>query len=188
MLIRTARLSLLGTAAAIALSACGITDPYHAAAPSQHPAHVAPGGPPDGENDGPPAPRRPVPVAGATPQAALARYAAIYLNWNPGDVVAHQNELAAISLGQARGQAQLAAAHASAAHSHLEQAQIANRGQPIAIAPGSGPAARQWVIVTSETTTGQGAYQGLPPTLHIIYARLAQTPRGWTVVQWQPQN
>jgi hypothetical protein len=188
MLMRAGRLSALGAAATIALSGCGVTNPYHATARSRPPVSVAPGAPPDGDADGPPRPRWPVAVAGATPEGALARYAEIYLNWDAGDVVAHQRELAAISLGEARGQAQLAAAHARAAHRQLEQTQITNSGQPIAIAHGSGPAAGQWVIVTSETTRGQGAYQGLPATLHIIYARVTHTPQGWVVVGWQPQN
>ena len=44
------------------------------------------------------------------------------------------------------------------------------------------------MIVTSELTTGGGDYAGLPPTLHIIYANVTNTPGGWVVNGWQPQN
>jgi hypothetical protein len=58
----------------------------------------------------------------------------------------------------------------------------------VSIAPGQGVAAGQWVIVTSETTTGQGDYQGLRAQLHVTYAQLAHTPGGWVVSQWEPRT
>ena len=102
-------------------------------------------------------------------------------------MVAIQHQLAAISLGQARAQAQRAAI--SASHDgQLASSKVANRGRVIAIAPGQTSAAGQWVIVTTEQTSGPGGYQGLPPTLHVIYAQLTNTSQGWVVSQWQPQN
>jgi hypothetical protein len=44
------------------------------------------------------------------------------------------------------------------------------------------------VIVTSETTSGQGDYSGLPPTLHVTYAQLTDTHHGWIVTAWNPQT
>jgi hypothetical protein len=123
----------------------------------------------------------------ATPEAALERYAQIYLNWTARDVVAVQRELASISLGQARAQA-LQAAASAARDGELTTTQLANHGQVIALAPGQGSAAGRWVIVTSEQTTGHGDYEGLPPTQHIIYAQLARTRSGWIVTKWAPQN
>ena len=102
-------------------------------------------------------------------------------------MIAIQHQLAAISLGQARAQAQQAAVSA-ARDPQLATSRVANRGRVIAIAPGQADAAGQWVIVTSEQTTGQGDYQGLPATLHIIYAQLTSTRQGWVVSGWQPQN
>ena len=40
------------------------------------------------------------------------------------------------------------------------------------IAPGQGSAAGLWVIVTRETTTGEGDYAGLPPTDHVTDAQV----------------
>lgn len=123
----------------------------------------------------------------ATPQAALERYAASYLNWNATNVVQIQRRLAATSLGQARAQA-LQAAKSAANDTQLAGTHVANRGQVIAISRGEHAAAGHWVIVTSERTTGDGDYQGLPSTVHIIYALLTDTGRGWVVSGWQPQN
>ena len=115
----------------------------------------------------------------------LKRYASSYLNWNAAHVIAIQPQLAAISLGQARAQAQQAAA-SGARDPQLTTSRVANRGRVIAIAPGQGDATGQWVIVTSEQTTGQGDYQDLPATLHIIYAQLTNTRQGWVISGWQP--
>ena len=41
--------------------------------------------------------------------------------------------------------------------------------------PRRSPTAGQWVVVTRETTTGQGDYDGLPATLHVTYAQLTHT-------------
>lgn len=45
-----------------------------------------------------------------------------------------------------------------------------------------------WVVVTSEKTTGQGDYQGLPAQLHVTYAQLTHTPGGWVVSEWEPRT
>jgi len=120
-----------------------------------------------------------------TPQAALNRYTQIAVNWSWRDLTHVQRHLASISLGQARAQALQAAASANAT---LRAQQITNSGQPVTIAAGQGAAVGQWVIVTREHTTGQGSYGGLPPTLHVTYARLTHTSQGFVVSQWQPQQ
>src|SRR5579884_1300932 len=107
--MRAPRLLGVAAGAAVSLSACGISDPYHAAGGSQSRLHVAPGAPPGRDHDGPPRPRKTMVVTGASPQGSLRRYASIYLNWNASNVVAEQQQLVTLSLGQARGQAQLAA-------------------------------------------------------------------------------
>jgi hypothetical protein len=189
-------------AAAIAAAGCGLSNPYQSGqhttktTTSSAPASTAPADTPD------PAPERggTIPkraqaaqnqlangAAQQTPQAALERYARVYLNWASARVIAIQHQLAAISLGQARALAQQAAATAGR-DTQLKASQIANSGQVISIAPGQNAARGQWVIVTSELTTGAGDYGGLPPTLHIIYARVTDTPQGWVVNGWQPQN
>ena len=199
-------------ATALALAGCGISNPYQSttrtttsaantASRARTPAAAASTAtaPPDA---GDPVPERggTIPrraqatenkllggAARPTPEAALKRYATTYLNWNATHVIAIQHQLAAISLGQARAQAQQAAVSA-ARDPQLTTSQVANRGQVIAIAPGQADATGQWVIVTNEQTTGHGDYQDLPATLHIIYAQLTNTRQGWVISGWQPQN
>ena len=126
--------------------------------------------------------------AGApSPEAALARYTQLYVNWRAATASASQRQLAAISLGQARAQA-LQAAATLAGDPELTKSRVSNAGAVAAIAAGQGAAAGQWVIVTREQTSGQGDYAGLPPTLHVIYARVTATKHGFVVSQWQPQN
>jgi hypothetical protein len=126
-------------------------------------------------------------AAQPTPQAAVARYAQLAVNWTWRDLAAVERHLAALSLGPARAQALQAAAHA-AADTTLRQQRVRNSGRAVAIAPGQAQAAGRWVIVTRERTTGQGAYAGLPPTLHVSYAQLTHTRRGFVVSQWQAQT
>jgi hypothetical protein len=190
---------ILAAALALMLAGCGLTDPYQQRSTTSVPIATAARTRAD-QTD--PAPERggtiPSPAqaaqtrltAGAsqaTPQATLERYAAIYLNWNSTNVIQVQRELASISLGQARAQALQAAANAG--HDpQLSGSHISNRGQVIAASPRHGSASGEWVIVTSEQTSGRGDYRGLPPTLHIIYARLERTGRGWVISEWSPQN
>jgi len=123
----------------------------------------------------------------ASPQAALTRYAELYVNWMAAGVAANQRKLAAISLGRARAQA-LQAAASLARDPELTKSAVSNAGSVVAIAPGQGAAAGLWVVVTREQTIGKGDYAGLPPTLHVIYAQLTRTANGWVVTRWQPQN
>jgi hypothetical protein len=189
-------------AAAIAAAGCGLSNPYQSGhhttttTTSLARASTAPADTPDPAAErGGTIPKRIQAAqnqlangaAQPTPQAALERYARIYLNWTSARVIAIQHQLAAISLGQARALAQQAAATAGR-DTELKASQIANSGQVLSLAPGQNAARGQWVIDTSELTTGAGDYAGLPPTLHIIYARVTDTPPGWVVNEWQPQN
>ena len=96
-------------------------------------------------------------------------------------------KLARLAIGAARVQAQQAAA-VGATNSQLKQDHVSNSGEVVSISPGSRPAEGLWVIVTSETTGGQGQYQGLPGELHIIYAKASHTRHGWVISQWMPQT
>ena len=191
-----------GSSAAVALAGCGLSDPYTAKQPSStsrtrpnvdHAVAASTNADPAPERGGtiPAGARarraswRPAP-AQPTPQAALERYARLYVNWTARTVAADQRELAAISVDQARAQALQAAA--SYAHDQtLQQSGVANSGHLVAITP-SITTPGQWVLVTSEQTTGKGDYAGLPPTLHVIYAQVTRAPSGWVVSEWAPQN
>jgi hypothetical protein len=200
MSMRQRLITLLAAIAAVAIAGCGLSNPYQthgnrrpAIAPSTTTAPADTPDPPQErggtipQSAGAAQAKLAAGAARSKPRAALERYGTTYVNWDAAHVIAIQHELAAISLGQARALAQQAAASA-AGDPELTQSHVANHGQVISIAPGQGPAAGQWVIVTSEVTSGQGQYAGLPPTLHIIYAKLTKASQGWVVSGWQPQN
>jgi hypothetical protein len=205
--MRTGRVHLpAAVALALTLAGCGLTDPYtgqHSSATSTSPAvstsststtTTVPNADPAPERGGTipnasqAAQNRPAEnAARSTPRAALERYADLDINWTAATVARGQRQLAAISVGQARAQA-LQAAAAYGRDSTLQASRVANSGTVIAIAPGQGPAVGPWVIVTRETTTGQGEYAGLPPTDHITVAQLEHTSAGWIVSSWSPQH
>jgi hypothetical protein len=123
----------------------------------------------------------------ATRRQALRLYARLYVNWTSKTIGAHQRQLAAISQGTARA----AALQAAASYSHdaeLETRHVANTGTIVSIAAGEGPQRGSWVIVTSEHTTGNGDYAGLPAAAHVTYAHLTHNSHGWVIDQWSPQN
>ncbi len=189
-------------AVAACLAGCGIANPY-AANPERH---VAPR--PAGTatvstaTDADPAPERGGTIPGratraqnalatrtpqATPQAALEQYALTYINWTAKTVAQVQRRLASTSQGSARAQA----LQAAASYSHdttLLKSHVTNTGTVVTVAHGEGAAARDWVVVTRETTTGEGDYAGLPAQLHITYAQLTHTKTGWVVTTWSPQT
>jgi hypothetical protein len=187
-------LSALGTAA---LAGCGMPDPYSAKQPTPTATNTST----SAVTNADPAPERggTIPAdarsaqshvaaaaAARTPQAALERYARLYVNWSAHTVAANQRQLASLSIGQARAQA-LQAGASYARDQTLAHSGVANSGNLVAITP-SLTTSGLWVLVTSEQTTGSGDYAGLPPTLHVIYAGLTRTPSGWLVSQWAPQN
>jgi hypothetical protein len=193
-----------GLAVALILAGCGLTDPYT----SQHPTTTSTSTSTSTTsttvtaNNEDPAPERggtipnaeqtaqnnPAPGAGSpTPQAALERYANLDINWTAKTVAGVQHQLAAISVGQARAQA-LQAAATYGRDTTLQASQVANSGTVVAIAAGQGSATDWWVVVTRETTTGQGDYAGLPPTDHVTNAQVEHTPNGWVISSWSPQS
>ena len=194
---------LLAASAAVALAGCGLSDPYTAKQPSSSVPNSTSTSttPSTTTTNADPAPERGGTIpAGAratqsqlatgagqpTPQSALEHYARLYVNWSARTVAADQRELAAISVDQARAQALQAAA--SYAHDQtLQQSGVANSGHLVAITS-SITTPGQWVLVTSEQTTGKGDYAGLPPTLHVTYAQVTRASSGWVVSEWAPQN
>jgi hypothetical protein len=193
-------LPALWLSASVLLGGCGLKNPYSPPPPTPAKTKTTTSstttqlGDPPGERGGTIPPdqtsRQTVLAAGAamsSPRAALARYALLYTNWTAQNVVARQRQLASISLGQARAQARQAAASA-ARDPLLARSRVANTGQLVVIGQGHGPAAGQWVLVTSEQTTGTGTFAGLPATLHMIYAAVTHTAGGWVIFAWNPQD
>jgi hypothetical protein len=188
--------------ASAALAGCGITDPYtHHAVPrsttTSAPRADATIGTVTDPSEPPPATPTTTadsgvtagtsPSAAATARQALRLYTRLYINWTATTIGAHQRQLAAMSQGTARAAALQAAASYSR-DPELEHSRVANTGTVVSIAAGQGPQRGDWVIVTSEHTTGTGDYTGLPAAAHVTYAHLTHTPHGWTVDQWLPQS
>ena len=176
----TARASALMAAVAVALCGCGISDPY-TKQPRPAPADTVT----RGDHDGPPAPSAPV-SAGAvapTPQAALDRYGAIYVNWTAGTLPAVQRRLASISTGQARAQA---VAEGEAPPRSVSTYAVSNSGRVVAVAAGQGAKRGEWAVITIEQTAGDGPYQGLPATSHVTWATVQRHGAGWLVSGWYP--
>ena len=123
----------------------------------------------------------------SSPQLALRRYALAYVNWRASDLRAREQQLAAMSVGAAKLTAQQEAAARSGAAT-LTASHVANSGQVVAIARGEGPGTGQWLIVTLEHTTGTGPYAGLPPGVHITFARVREIGGGWVVSAWDPAS
>jgi hypothetical protein len=194
---------LLAASAAVALAGCGLTDPYTDKQPSTSvpDSTATPTTKSTTATNADPAPERGGTISPAArgtqsqlaagagrpaPQSALEQYARLYVNWSARTVADDQRELAALSVDQARAQALQAAAR-YAQDQTLQQSGVANSGHLVAITssivtPG------QWVLVTSEHTTGKGDYAGLPPTLHVTYAQVTRASSGWVVSEWAPQN
>jgi predicted small lipoprotein YifL len=197
---------LAALAVTLILAGCGLTDPYSRQDPATTSASTststtsttttatAPNADPGPERGGtiPNAAQaaQNKPAAGGsspTPHAAVKRYANLDINWTANTVAGVQKQLAAISIGEARAQA-LQAAVSYGHDSTLQASHVANTGTVIAIAPGQGVAAGWWVVVTRETTTGQGNYAGLPPTDHVTDAQVQHTRNGWVISSWSPQS
>lgn len=185
--IRAAAAVLL---AAVALAGCGLADPYqgHPAAPPTGAATapprraVAPHG-----DDGPRAPTPSLPGSNAlasTPNAALERFARLYVNWQATQLPERTRQLAALSVDQARVQAHALATRATA----LERYQVTNAGAVTALAPGKGQEQGRWAVITNETTSGTGPYSGLPATSHVTWATVVDTSRGYAVSGWYPAS
>jgi hypothetical protein len=123
----------------------------------------------------------------SSPQQALRRYALVYINWRASDLREREQQLAAISIGAAKLTAEQTAASESGTEA-LVANDVANSGQLVAITPGEGPDAGQWVIVTQEQTSGTGAYAGLPTAPHVTLAQVRHLKNGWAVSAWNPAS
>jgi hypothetical protein len=126
-------------------------------------------------------------AAAPTPQAAIRNYALTYTNWRAAGLTAREHQLATMAVDPARLEAQQTAASESTL-AMLTANHVQNTGVILAVAPGQGPAAGSWVVVTQETTTGRGPYAGLPTTAHVTLARAVRIDRRWVISEWHPQS
>ncbi len=184
---RTAVLSAVATALlAVAISGCGIGDPYQA--PTDSPTAT---GPVIIDNEvrsrgRDPGPDRPRAAPAATASGAVERFARLYINWTYRTLASHRRQLASMAVGEAAATERRAAVE-TARDYVLRQGKIENQGQILALAPVRGRA-HQWVVVTRETTSGEGTYEGLPAAHHVTLATVEPVDGGWAVSQWQPRS
>jgi hypothetical protein len=177
-------------AAALALAGC--TNPDAPAGSLGEPASAAAAAAAPRSAGEPAAPAAPTPASQApadvqaTPQAALAAFAQIYINWTFQTLTGRQLTLAAMSVGPARIAEQQAAA-SSRADAAISQGHIFNTGRVVSIAPDR-LAPGMWIVVTREQTGGDSQYEGLPAGYHVTLAQLAAVPGGYAVTQWLPQS
>lgn len=183
MLSSGAGATILATALVLVLTGCGIHDPYTSTQPTSSTASNQNASVPDDDGPSPPQVTAPPRGAAPTPQAALARYAAMYVNWTAGTLAADERQLASLSTGQARAQALAEGAHPSPT---VGRYAVSNAGSVVAIAEGRGTERGRWAVVTVEQTNGYGPYQGLPATSHVTWATVARVAGGWVVSGWYP--
>lgn len=199
-LARRLPLSVSVLAVSVVLAGCGIADPYTPSRRSKAATATTTPGRSQTTTD-PSEPRRGTPTTTASrgvtaagnksgarsARQALELYTRLYVNWTSKTIGQHQRELAALSQGTARANA----LQAAATYSHdqtLTNSHVANAGTVVSIAPGDGPEREGWVIVTSERTSGEGDYAGLPATAHVTYAHVIHSPHSWVISEWSPQS
>ncbi len=170
----------------LVFAGCG-GDPYVVVPRTTATVDGDPRQPPEERRGARPAPDRDVVAAAPTPEAALERYAELSINWTAETLPARQRQLARRSIDGARQTALLAAARVERDDT-LRRSNVSSTGSVVSIAPGAGAARGSWVIVTREETVGDDTYRGLPPTLHVTFAKLEQLDAGWVVSSWAPQS
>lgn len=179
---RSLALSLAATA--VVLAGCANPDARPVASEPARQAGISSPGEPSAPRP-PPSSSYAARDLSATPTAALAAFASLYVNWSYRDLAAEQRALAGMSVGAARA-AELQAAATSASDSTLGRARIANHGTIVSIAPDR-DLDGAWVLVTREQTSGSGDYEGLPPAYHVTVARVERLTGGYAVREWLPQ-
>lgn len=179
-------LLLLG-ALTVVLAGCGLSDPYghapatttNATAPRVVDNEVRPAQP-YRDTSRPAAPA-------ATPEQAIKRFAALYVNWTYRTLGAHRLQLARVAVGAAAAEQRRGAAE-SAHDYELAQGRVSNRGQLVGVAARRGGRAGEYIVVTRETTTGIDTYEGLPPAYHVTLVTVQAVAGGWAVSAWEPQS
>jgi hypothetical protein len=168
---------------ALVLAGCGISDPYTTTQPSSSTVSSHGADVPDDDGLSPPRMIATPRAAAASPQVALARYAALYVNWTAASLSGDERRLVTLSTGQARAQALAESNHPAPA---VARYAVSNSGSVVAIGEGRGVERGRWAVVTVEQTNGYGPYLGLPATSHVTWATVVRVAQGWIVSGWYP--
>jgi hypothetical protein len=169
---------LAALVAAALLAGCGLSNPNTAqlgtsTAPSSSSASIA---------STTTAPQSAAAVGGTTPQATIRQYAGLWCNWTTTDLLSHETQMAALSVGRARKQALLAAGTQAPPSSS-----VTNTCTIESIAPGRSLAAGRWVLVTA-AQTADAATPSATPLYHVTYITLARRSGHYLISSWEPQS
>ncbi len=121
----------------------------------------------------------------ASPQQAVERFAASYINWTWQSLAADQAALAGSAVGEARASEEQARQQ-TARDTPLRRAEIYNQGVIVAVARLHGGNTDEWVIDTREQTGGNSEYAELQAAFHITLAAVQRVRDGWAVSVWRP--
>jgi hypothetical protein len=123
------------------------------------------------------------PTASATPERTLARAADLYGNWTSATASRRFEQIAALSIGQARAELRQAAAQSG---SDPQQQQVTSRSRLAAIDVDGQDDRRQGLVVTRQKVQGPG----LPDAewrYQITLAVVERRADKWVIAQWRPQ-
>lgn len=187
--MRRAALLIVVCVMGTTLGSCGLSDPYQT--PGEHTTsspiprvidnEVRPSRPyrDDDHATGTPAP---------TPTAAVTAFAELYVNWTYATLADTRQRLGEIAVGEAAAAQRRAAAETRGDY-ELRRGKVENHGEIVTVAPQrDAPSSGHFVVVTRETTTGVGAYDGLPPAYHVTLVTTEAVDGGYAVSSWRPQS
>jgi hypothetical protein len=166
------RLLTAGLLASIALTGCGINDPYETRIPAGAASPKTP-------------PKVNVAPQGSGPQSAsqvIATFTVAWVNWTAATLPMQRHELLRLAAGALVGELRRQAAQD--AQARLQELSGAySRGRLIGVIARAGGGA---VVVTYEQAAPTG---GTPQGFYQVYlARTQRTPQGWRLTEWQPTS
>jgi hypothetical protein len=118
----------------------------------------------------------------ANQKAAIIQYADLWCNWTTSNLMSHERQLEAISVGGARSQEEASIAAPTEGGTHLT-----NTCTIESLALGRGDASGKWVLVTASQTSTP-TLKSLAPQFHVTYATLAKRGTTYLVNSWSPQS
>jgi hypothetical protein len=158
-------------AAAVALTGCGLRDPY-SQQPQKRPAAAG------AQSAQTPASQEPLTPTSAT--SVLARYADAWVNWSAATLAHERAALLALATGQLADQLRQDAAQAVKAQLQ-EVSQAYSRGRYVGVIQEDGGRA---IVVTYEEVAPVGGQA--QAAYHVYLARTEHTTYGWRLAEWQP--